>query len=610
MDKPADQTAKRILLVPLDPVHDVGIKLIGRELSKRGHEVSLLPPDLSVEEAVARANVLEPDFLMVSRTISYGTGELLAKFVDLCDASGLRQKTTLVVGGLSIRPEMAQEFGFDAGFGPDTSPGDVGLFVEGRKSKVCRVTRTAEKRDLTHGFTYEFKDEEIGGLCLKIARQLLDWASQRTTPAIERARTRVKIEEAKAKGDIGAAKELRGFYASLCDGQVRNWYDTGQPVANTRPLSHDELRELGAREERVPVLPKGQEVLAGHNVLVQYGTGCPVMDSYHIRLSLAWGAGGVVHFDPSWGARAEGLLEGEWSHAHDGTLLTLENLKLIRGSVHPGGLWQVRAHRGLNTPETVVLGHLAGADLTKINIVYGSLGAGTDPARLAVDGVEAMRLAAGFTLPFDVVTNEELCGVPASKAFAGMLIVASAGILLGGRPILQPLFANSPEAMIKGFSEDNYIDFNAAKIMVLQGIIDAPVWPGAPVGFLTQTQDRCQSATMTALHAALALSLGAQAVTIASSDEAYAGGPISGGARVDTLNSTAAALRFLGGAKFQPTEEALGMAAGLRDDILDVLERVALREDFVSALYEGLLGDEEDGAYPGRAGKDTVRMLP
>ncbi len=50
---------------------------------------------------------------------------------------------------------------------------------------------------------------------------------------------------------------------------------------------------------------------------------------------------------------------------------------------------------------------------------YGewSLGAGTDPARLTVDGVEAIRLAATAGLPFDVVTNEELSGVPAFKAF-------------------------------------------------------------------------------------------------------------------------------------------------------------------------------------------------
>jgi len=224
-----------------------------------------------------------------------------------------------------------------------------------------------------------------------------------------------------------------------------------------------------------------------------------------------------------------------------------------------------------------------------------------------VDGVYAMRLAAQFGMPYDVVTNEELCGVPASKAFAGMLVVATAGLLLGGRPILQPLFANSPEAIVKGFTEDNLVDFNAAKITALLEIIDAPVWPGAPVGFMTQTQDRSQSVTMTAMHAALALTLGCTAATIASSDEAYAGGPISAQAKVDTLKATAAALRFMGHAKFAATGRSYELALEIREGILEVLDKVLERGDFVASLYEGILGGREDGAYPGRAGRDTVR---
>ena len=86
-----------------------------------------------------------------------------------------------------------------------------------------------------------------------------------------------------------------------------------------------------------------------------------IRDSHSI-VSIAWGARGVVHFDPSWGARTEGLLEQAWSHEHDGTVITLDNLNLIKKALLPGTLWQVRAHRGLNTPETVVLAHLAGAD--------------------------------------------------------------------------------------------------------------------------------------------------------------------------------------------------------------------------------------------------------
>ena len=150
---------------------------------------------------------------------------------------------------------------------------------------------------------------------------------------------------------------------------------------------------------------------------IQYGTGCPVMDIVHIKASEAWGADGVLHFDPSWNAQQEGLLEGLLSHEHDGTILTFENLKLIRQYLDQNTLWDVRGHRGLNTAETQVLGHAAGADLFKINIPYGSTGGGTDPARLAVDGIYSLHLAAQYGIPFDIPGNDELSGVPPSQNF-------------------------------------------------------------------------------------------------------------------------------------------------------------------------------------------------
>jgi len=601
---------KKVLLAPLDPVHDVGLKLIRKKLMDRGHEAVLLPPDLTPEEIVSRALEEKPDFIMVSRALSYGTSELLAKFVDLCDAAGLRPRTKLVVGGLSMRPEMAQELGFDAGFGPD-APAEAAVdYVEGKEIVSIVGTRPRSKVDLTQGYTYEFSDKEIGDLCIQAAKQLLDWAEERTSPGIRRAQLRLEMEEARSKGRSEDVDNLRAEYAKICSGEVKQWYQTGEPVSHTRPLTRKELKEIELLSEKKDHMqfPVSQDILNDYNVFIQYGTGCPEMDAYHSIVSIAWGARGVVHFDPSWGARTEGLLEQAWSHEHDGTVITLDNLNLIKKALLPGTLWQVRAHRGLNTPETVVLAHLAGADLTKINMVYGSLGAGTDPERLVVDGVESMKLAARYNLPYDVVTNEELCGVPAAKAFAGMLVVATAGVLLGGRPFLQPLFAHSPEAIIAGTMDDNFIDFNVAKMKVLSSIIDAPIWPGAPVGFLTQSQDRCQSSVMTALHAALALDSGAIAVTIASSDEAYAGGPITVPARIDTLKATAAALRFFGKGGISPTAEVDKMACDLRNDILDVLNKLVARGDFVASLYEGILGDREDGAYPGRAGRGTVTL--
>ena len=101
--------------------------------------------------------------------------------------------------------------------------------------------------------------------------------------------------------------------------------------------------------------------------------------------------------------------------------------------------------------------------------------------------------------------------------------------------------------------------------------------------------------------------MGVSAMTFASSDEAYSKGPISVPARVDTLRAVRESLRFLGSAHFQPTPAAQRMQAQLHLGITEVLEKIAQRGDFVASIYEGLLGDQEDGLYPGRTGRGTVR---
>ena len=227
---------------------------------------------------------------------------------------------------------------------------------------------------------------------------------------------------------------------------------------------------------------------------------------------------------------------------------------------------------------------------------------------MTVDAYHSMLYAKQYKLPFDVVTNEELAGVPAHKAFAGMLIVADLAVRLGTRPILQPLFAFSPEVMLRGLMGDNYIDYNAAKVYALRGILNAPIWPGAPIGFLTHTEDRVQSAMTTALHACLAMSLGVDAISIASTDEAYSGGPITVPAKVDTLRAVQEGFRFFGQASIEPTDKAKQLADELTDQIENVLSHVIKTGDFVTALHKGCLGSREDGAYPGRAGKDTVQV--
>jgi methylmalonyl-CoA mutase cobalamin-binding subunit len=600
---------RRILLAPLDPVHDIGLKLIARGLSAAGYETLLLPPDLTTEEIIEQTLHYNPAVLLLSRTLGYGVAENLARMVDLADAAGLRDNMKIGVGGMAIRSELAAELGFDAGFGQGTSVEQVVCFIEGTEynPEVLRCGKT--KRNLTAGYDYAWRHAGIAAKIDRITDQIIDWASRRTSPGVERA----KLRDAAWDVDLWRARmgvgDFYKHYAPLCGELPANFYSGGQLHPKTRRFSQQEvdgLEQYLAETKLRMSVQSLQHKRPGPLVFNQYGTGCPFMDIGHILASEAWGADGVIHFDPSWGARTEGLLDGFLTHQEDGTVITPANLNRIQRALEPSTLWQVRAHRGLNTPETVVLAGKIGADLSKINICYGSLAAGTDPARMTIDGYHAILYAKQYGMPFDIVTNEELSGVPAHKAFAGMLIVAGLALKLGARPILQPLFACSPEVMINGLMEDNYIDFNAAKVMALRTILNAPLWPGAPVGFLTHTEDRVQSAITTALHACLAATLNVDAVSIASTDEAYSGGPISAPAKIDTLRAVQEGFRFFGRAGIAPTDQAQVFADQLVDGIEKTLTSVLACGDFVTALHAGCLGSREEGANPGRAGKDTV----
>jgi hypothetical protein len=319
-----------------------------------------------------------------------------------------------------------------------------------------------------------------------------------------------------------------------------------------------------------------------------------------------WGVDGFLLINPSWEARYEGLLEGTLTHQNDGTVTSGENIRLIRQLLEPSTLLTVRAHRGLNTPETVLLAGHAGADMTKIDLVYGSLGAGTDPARLAVDGVEAIRLAAQFKMPYDIPGNDELSGVPAWKTLAGLLINVHLGTRLGARAILKPLFCHGPHIVINGLMDQTFVDYNAAKVHALRAIVDCPIWPGEPIAFMTQTEDRVQSATASSFHSALGTALRVDAMTIASTDEAYSRGPICMASRIDSLQALHEAARFMGKATVAPTPAAEAITADMHARIADVLDRVRQAPDLPTAISSGLLGDREDGAYPGTFGKGTV----
>ncbi len=597
---------KKILCVPLDPVHDVGIKIIRNELDKYGHDTELLSPDLSMEEIVKHASTGNYDFILVSRTLGYGVAELLARFNDLLDAAGVRESTKIVIGGKPITPELAAELGFDKGFGANSTMEEVVAYIEGKEITKKAEGLQREKKDFTSKYSYKFHNKEIESLLSEIAEKVIDWAKDKTSSGVERATLRKEIIETKNENE---REKLYQKYNELCDAPIIEGNQNKNYLKGVREVTPQELTDLQEfLTKNHPVAPQKIQHKKNQPVIFKFlGSGCPLLDIVHGKVCERWGIDGYLIINPSWEARYEGLLDGCLTHENDGTITSLTNIKLLRESLDPSTLLTVRAHRGLNTPETVLLAGEAGADLVKINLVYGSLGAGTDPERLAVDGIEAIKLAAQYNMPFDIPGNDELSGVPAWKTLAGLLINVMIGVKLGAKPILKPLFCYGPHIVINGQMKENYVDFNAAKIKALRLIVDSPIWPGEPIAFMTQTEERVQAANANSYHASLAASLGADAITIASTDEAYSRGPICVTSRIDSIRAVTDAFRFIGDAGFAPTAQAEYFTNDLIEKITVVLREVNKMDNLPMAINAGLLGNKEDGAYPGQFGKGTLR---
>ena len=107
---------KKILLAPLDPVHDNAVKLIQRKLKDYDYQTILMPPGTTVEEVIHTALEEKPTAILISRTLGYQVAETLSRLVDLAEAAGIRQTARLGVGGMAITREIGAELGFDATF--------------------------------------------------------------------------------------------------------------------------------------------------------------------------------------------------------------------------------------------------------------------------------------------------------------------------------------------------------------------------------------------------------------------------------------------------------------------------------------------------------------
>ncbi|MFA7462804.1 MAG: OAM dimerization domain-containing protein [Anaerovoracaceae bacterium] len=120
--------------------HTVGIDAIMNTKGFHGHfgleryhgiEAINMGSQVPNEELIAKAIEVHADAILISQTVTQKDVHIknLTNMVELCEAEGIRDKVLLLCGGPRISHELAQELGFDAGFGAETHAEDVASFV-------------------------------------------------------------------------------------------------------------------------------------------------------------------------------------------------------------------------------------------------------------------------------------------------------------------------------------------------------------------------------------------------------------------------------------------------------------------------------------------------
>lgn len=120
--------------------HTVGIDAIINMKGYDGHyglerykgiETYNLGSQVPNETLVAKAIELNADAILVSQIVTQRDVHIsnMTQLVELFEAEGLRNKIILVCGGPRISHELAQELGYDAGFGTGSYAEHVASFV-------------------------------------------------------------------------------------------------------------------------------------------------------------------------------------------------------------------------------------------------------------------------------------------------------------------------------------------------------------------------------------------------------------------------------------------------------------------------------------------------
>ena len=120
--------------------HTVGIDAIMNMKGFHGHyglerfkgiEAINMGSQVPNEALIAKAIEVNADAILVSQTVTQKDVHVqnLTNMVELLEAEGLRGKVILTCGGPRISHELAQELGYDAGFGPHNYAEHVASFV-------------------------------------------------------------------------------------------------------------------------------------------------------------------------------------------------------------------------------------------------------------------------------------------------------------------------------------------------------------------------------------------------------------------------------------------------------------------------------------------------
>jgi beta-lysine 5,6-aminomutase beta subunit len=108
-----------------------------------GLDARNLGAQIPVERLVRLAREVHADAILVSATVTQNDIHIrhLTDLVDMLEAERLRDEVVLIAGGARMDHGLAKELGYDAGFGPGTTPSQVAAFLLEELSSRRRAAR-------------------------------------------------------------------------------------------------------------------------------------------------------------------------------------------------------------------------------------------------------------------------------------------------------------------------------------------------------------------------------------------------------------------------------------------------------------------------------------